>query len=40
MMNLLDYPDCVLEGVLSFLTYDEIAKTRLVSQTFTSENNF
>lgn len=29
-MKLLDLPDCVLEDILAFLTYDEIAKSRIV----------
>lgn len=30
-MNLLDLPDCMLEQVLEYLSYDEIAKQRIVS---------
>lgn len=30
-MNLLDLPDCMLEQVLELLSYDEIAKQRIVS---------
>lgn len=29
-INLLDLPECVLDEVFSYLTYDEIAKKRLV----------
>lgn len=31
-MNILDLPDCVLELVMSYLTYDDIAKYRNVSE--------
>lgn len=34
-MLLLDLPDCMLEQVLEHLTYDEIAKQRIVSLLFT-----
>lgn len=30
-MNLLDLPDCMLEQILEYLSYDEIAKQRIVS---------
>lgn len=30
-INLLDLPDCMLEEIFSYLTYDEIAKKRLVN---------
>lgn len=30
-MNILDLPDCVLEIILSYLSYDDIAKQRIVS---------
>lgn len=30
-MNLLDLPDCMLEQILECLSYDEIAKQRIVS---------
>lgn len=30
-MNILDLPDCMLEQVLEILSYDEIAKQRIVS---------
>ncbi|KAJ6642042.1 F-box only protein 28, partial [Pseudolycoriella hygida] len=30
-MNILELPDIVLEQILEYLSYDEIAKTRLVS---------
>lgn len=30
-MNILDLPDCVLELVMSYMTYDDIAKYRNVS---------
>ncbi|XP_055323422.1 F-box only protein 28 [Sitodiplosis mosellana] len=33
-MNLLDLPDCMLEQVLELLSYDEIAKQRIVCQKF------
>ncbi|XP_031633282.1 F-box only protein 28 [Contarinia nasturtii] len=33
-MNLLDLPDCMLEQVLECLSYDEIAKQRIVCQKF------
>lgn len=29
-MNILDLPDCVLELVMSYLSYDDIAKSRIV----------
>lgn len=31
-MNILDLPDCVLELVMSYMTYDDIAKYRIVSE--------
>lgn len=31
-MNILDLPDCVLELVMSYLSYDDIAKSRPVSE--------
>lgn len=37
-MHLLDLPDCMLEQVLEFLSYDEIAKQRIVSQCFFKSN--
>lgn len=37
-MQLLDLPDCMLEQVLEFLSYDEIAKQRIVSQCFFKSN--
>lgn len=39
-MHLLDLPDCMLEQVLEFLSYDEIAKQRIVSQCFFKSNYF
>lgn len=30
-MELLDLPDCMLEQILDFCNYDEIAKQRIVS---------
>lgn len=33
-MHLLDLPDCMLEQVLEYLSYDEIAKQRIVSKKF------
>lgn len=31
-LNLLDLPDLCLEKIFSYLTYDEIAKKRIVSE--------
>lgn len=33
-MNLLDLHECMLEQVLEYLSYDEIAKQRIVSHCF------
>lgn len=30
-MNILDLPDCVLDIIVSYLPYDDIAKYRIVS---------
>lgn len=35
-MNLLDLPDCMLDEIFSYLTYDEIAKKRLVRKSLFS----
>lgn len=34
IMNLLDLPDCMLEQILEYLSFDEIAKQRIVCQKF------
>lgn len=31
MLKILDLPDCVLDIIMSYLTYDDIAKCRIVS---------
>lgn len=31
-MNILELPDCVLDIIMSYLTFDDIAKSRIVSK--------
>lgn len=37
-MNILDLPDCMIEQIFEYLSYDEIARKRLVSS-FLCDNN-
>lgn len=39
-MNILDLPDCMLEQVLDYFSYDEIAKQRIVSSKEVTALNF
>lgn len=37
-MNLLDLPTCMLEQIFEYLSYDEVAKHRLVISTLLRRN--